>query len=199
MKLLPGDFKKLQISLCSSLLMLALGGPALYLMYDGYRLALRERAAAQSQRNEQSGKLQRARAEEHEIMEKISLFQSLQQRGVIGPEQRLDWVELLRDIRDKRQLIELSYEIEPQRPLDTPVDAGLAFKVSPMTVRLKLLHEEDLIRFLSDLHLRAGALTRIKGCKLTRQTPGDTQASVRGNLLGECRIDWITLQETAKP
>ena len=132
MKLLPGDFKKLQISLCSSLLMLALGGAALYLMNDGYRLALRERAAAQSQRNEQSGKLQRARAEEHEIMEKISLFQSLQQRGVIGPEQRLDWVELLRDIRDKRQLIELSYEIEPQRPLDTPVDAGLAFKVSPM-------------------------------------------------------------------
>ena len=40
MKLLPGDFKKLQISLCSSLLMLALGGAALYLMNDGYRLAL---------------------------------------------------------------------------------------------------------------------------------------------------------------
>ena len=140
MKFLPGDLKKLQISLFACLLMIVMGAAGVFLANDATRSAQRERVTAQAQRNDYVGKLQRVSSEEREIKEKSALFQKLQQRGIIGEEQRLEWVELLKDIRDKRRLIDLAYEIEPQRPLDAAPGAGITFNVSPMMVQLKLLY-----------------------------------------------------------
>ena len=197
MRFLPGDLKKLRISLLTSLLMIGMGTAAVFFANGAIKSAQRERVAAQAQRNDYAGKLQRVRSEEAEIKEKSALFQRLQKRGIIGEEQRLEWVELLKDIRDKRRLIDLVYEIEPQRPLDVAPGAGFTFNVSPMKVQLKLLHEEDLTRFLGDLNEQARALIQVRYCKVTRQPQGQAGTSGQANLLAECRIDWVTLREVA--
>ena len=197
MRFLPGDLKKLRISLLTSLLMIGMGTAAVFFANGAIKSAQRERVAAQAQRNDYAGKLQRVRSEEAEIKEKSALFQKLQERGIIGEEQRLEWVELLKDIRDKRRLIDLVYEIEPQRPLDVAPGAGFTFNVSPMKVQLKLLHEEDLTRFLGDLNEQARALIQVRYCKVTRQPQGQAGTSGQANLLAECRIDWVTLREVA--
>ena len=197
MKFLPGDLKKLQISLLVCLLMIVMGAAGVFLANDATRSAQRERVTAQAQRNDYVGKLLRVSSEESEIKEKSALFQKLQKRGIIGEEQRLEWVELLKDIRDKRRLIDLVYEIEPQRPLDVAPGAGFTFNVSPMKVQLKLLHEEDLTRFLGDLNEQARALIQVRYCKVTRQPQGQAGTSGQANLLAECRIDWVTLREVA--
>ena len=197
MRFLPGDLKKLRISLLTSLLMIGMGTAAVFFANGAIKSAQRERVAAQAQRNDYAGKLQRVRSEEAEIKEKSALFQKLQKRGIIGEEQRLEWVELLKAIHDKRRLIDLSYEIEPQRPLDTESGAGFMFNVSPMKVQLKLLHEEDLTRFLGDLDEQARALIQVRYCKITRQPPAQAGSASQANLLAECRIDWITLREVA--
>ena len=197
MKFLPGDLKKLRISLLTSLLMIGMGTATVFFANGAIESAQRERVAAQAQRNDYAGKLQRVRSEEAEIKEKSALFQKLQERGIIGEEQRLEWVELLKDIRDKRRLIDLVYEIEPQRPLDVAPGAGFTFNVSPMKVQLKLLHEEDLTRFLGDLNEQARALIQVRYCKVTRQPQGQAGTSGQANLLAECRIDWVTLREVA--
>ena len=197
MKFLPGDLKKLRISLLVCLLMIVMGAAVVFFANGAIKSAQRERVAAQAQRNDYAGKLQRVRSEEAEIKEKSALFQKLQERGIIGEEQRLEWVELLKDIRDKRRLIDLVYEIEPQRPLDVAPGAGFTFNVSPMKVQLKLLHEEDLTRFLGDLNEQARALIQVRYCKVTRQPQGQAGTSGQANLLAECRIDWVTLREVA--
>ena len=197
MRFLPGDLKKLQISLLVCLLMIVMGAAVVFFANGATRSAQRERVTAQAQRNDYVGKLQRVSSEESEIKEKSALFQRLQKRGIIGEEQRLEWVELLKDIRDKRRLIDLVYEIEPQRPLDVAPGAGFTFNVSPMKVQLKLLHEEDLTRFLGDLNEQARALIQVRYCKVTRQPQGQAGTSGQANLLAECRIDWVTLREVA--
>ena len=197
MKFLPGDLKKLQISLLVCLLMIVMGAAVVFFANGATRSAQHERVTAQAQRNDYVGKLQRVSSEEREIKEKSALFQRLQKRGIIGEEQRLEWVELLKDIRDKRRLIDLVYEIEPQRPLDVAPGAGFTFNVSPMKVQLKLLHEEDLTRFLGDLNEQARALIQVRYCKVTRQPQGQAGTSGQANLLAECRIDWVTLREVA--
>ena len=197
MRFLPGDLKKLQISLLVCLLMIVMGAAVVFFANGATRSAQHERVTAQAQRNDYVGKLQRVSSEESEIKEKSALFQRLQKRGIIGEEQRLEWVELLKDIRDKRRLIDLVYEIEPQRPLDVAPGAGFTFNVSPMKVQLKLLHEEDLTRFLGDLNEQARALIQVRYCKVTRQPQGQAGTSGQANLLAECRIDWVTLREVA--
>ena len=197
MRLFPGDFQKLQIGLLSCLAMMVLGSACIYLAYNATQSAKREQAAAQAQRNDIDGKLKRVRSEENEIKEKSALFSRLQTRGVIGDEQRLEWVELLKDIRDKRRLLNLHYEIEPQRTLDTPPGKDFRFNASTMKVQLQLLHEEDLTRFLDDVREQARALIQIKSCNVFRQTQTMAGGVGQANLQAECRIDWITLRENS--
>jgi len=125
------------------------------------------------------------------------VFAKLQTRGVIGEEQRLEWVELLRDIRDKRRLLDLQYEIAAQRPLDAGPGNGFAFYASTMTMQLKLLHEEDLLRFLDDLRQQARALIQIKSCTVERLPRNNPRSGIPAQLQAECRIDWITLREVS--
>ena len=197
MKLEPTDFPKLAFSLLALLVMAIIGAGAVRFALKADAQAVLERDNARKEFAEYDGKLKRVRNEEAEIREKSSVFAQLQKHGVIGEEQRLDWVELLTSIRDNRRLIDMRYEIAPQRLLDTTqstADSALAFHASAMIVQLQLLHEEDLLRFLGDLRENASALIRIRRCELSRLPHGAADNTPRANLQAECLIDWITLR-----
>jgi hypothetical protein len=105
-------------------------------------------------------------------------------------------VELLKDIRDKRRLIDLQYEIAPQRLLDGKSAGEFAFSASAMKLRVKLLHEEDLSRLLADLRSQAKALIQVKSCNVERlPSTADERTSGRASLLADCEIDWLTVRE----
>jgi len=197
MKLEARDFPKLQLSLLAAIMMIALGAGSVYVMLNKIKATKIERIAAQTERNDFDGKLKRVRNEENEIKEKSATFSRLQARGIIGDEQRLEWVELLKDIREKRRLIDLEYEISPQHPLDNTPGSGFAFFVSSMKVQLKLLHEEDLTRFLSDLRQRAKAQIQVKSCNVSRLPRGTGDGSGSALLQADCQIDWVTLHDTS--
>ncbi|MBP6712156.1 MAG: hypothetical protein KA150_13000 [Propionivibrio sp.] len=196
MKLGTSDFPKLQWSLLATVLMMIVGAAMVYFSYNATEVAKRDRAAAQAERNEFDGKLKQVRNEENEIKQKSAVFNALQTRGMIGEEQRLEWVELLKDIRDTRRLIDLQYEIAPQRRLDTDAAKGFAFYSSTMHLQLKLLHEEDLTRLIDDLREQARALIQVKSCDISRLSQGAGDGSPIAQLQADCRIDWITLRET---
>ncbi len=169
MKLRSTDFPRLQLSLLIALLMIAVGAAAVYAGIRFYQGATIEKSAALAERNEFDSKLKRVRSEENEIKLKTSIFKTLQAQGIIGNEHRLEWVKLLKSVHETRQLIDLQYEIAPQRRLDADTGYGLAFFASTMKVQLKLLHEEDLTRFIGDLRRNAPALIRIRNCDVSRQ------------------------------
>ncbi|MBE2260025.1 MAG: hypothetical protein IAE88_14280 [Rhodobacteraceae bacterium] len=199
MKFIRADLRKLQSSILAAALMTAAGGTALYVSYDAREAAERARLVVTAQLEEADGKLRRVRQEESEVKEKSIVFTRLQERGIIGDEQRLDWVELLKEIRDKYRLIDLQYEISPQRLLDGNPGDDFAFFASAMKVQLKLLHEEDLTRLLDDLRRQGKALIRVKGCRVERlPANGDDRASGRAQLSAECEIDWLTLRDVRR-
>ena len=201
MKLTTADFAKLQYSLLAALLMAAIGAGSVFFALNQSKAAKVARNAAQAERNEFAGKLDRVRSEEREIKQKSAVFAELQKRGVVGEEQRLEWVELLKDIRDKRRLIDLQYEFAPQRALEitaagAPASA-YAFYASSMKMQVKLLHEEDLTRLLGDLRQQAAALIQVKACNVSRIAHGAGESSLAAQLQADCLIDWITLREAA--
>ena len=196
MKLSLQDLPKIQFSLMAAVLMGAIGGTSIYVANGLTRSAGLEKTSAQAERNDFDGKLKRVSSEEIEIKQKSALFKTLQTRGIVGEEQRLEWVELLKDIRDKRRLLDLVYEIAPQRPLDTPSATGYAFHASTMKLQIKLLHEEDLTRLIDDLRQQARALIQVRSCSITRLPRGPSEGAIPAQLQADCSIDWITLRET---
>lgn len=198
MKFGKTDFRKIQASLLAAVLMSAVGAAAVFMALERTKVAQVAKAAASKERNEFDGKLKQVRNEESEIKAKSALFSNLQARGVIGEEQRLDWVELLKDIRDKRRLLDLQYEISPQRALDANPNGGFNFYASPMKLQLKLLHEEDLTRLIDDLRSQAKALIQVRSCNVSRLPRNSGE---RGNdpaqLQADCQIDWVTVREAA--
>ena len=195
MKLNTADVSKLQYSLLASVLMIIIAAACVYFSFNSTKTADADRRVAQAGRNEFDGKLKQVRNEEDEIKQKSAVFNALQTRGMIGEEQRLEWVELIKDIRDTRRLIDLQYEIAPQRRLDTDTAKGFAFYSSTMRLQLKLLHEEDLTRLIDDLHKRARALIQVKSCDVSRLPQGAGDSTPSAQLQADCRIDWITLRE----
>ena len=195
MKLRRDDFRKLRGGLLGCMALIAAGVGTVLLSDNAAQTARRELAAAQAARNEFDDKLKRVRSEENEIREKTAIFRQLEARGVIGEEQRLEWSELLNAIGDRRQLLNLRYEFEPQRPLDAAAPAAaLSYFVSPMRLQLDLLHEEDLTRLLADIRQQANALIQVRNCLVSRSSGSADSRAAGSQLQAECRIDWITLR-----
>lgn len=198
MKFGPADFPKIRLSLLAAILTTVVGGLVVHFSLHSTKAAQIAQKAAAAEHGRFVGRLQQVRNEENEIKQKSMFFGNLQERGVIGDEQRLDWIELLKDIRERRRLFDLQYEISPQRPLDASPGSGFAFYASTMKLQVKLLHEEDLLRLLADLRAQARALIQVKSCHLSRLPRGDERAGSLAQLQADCQIDWVTLREAGK-
>ena len=172
----------------------ALGLFSWHLLQASERQANAAEQAAERLRSEAA----RLQSEEHDMRAKISQYQALDTRGIIGNERRLDWVELMRSIQRERKLMGLEYEVQPRQPLSGSTagsnGTGYIFMSSLMRVQIPLLHEEDLLRFLDDVQTGAAAFTRLRSCKLQRSAaPAQEAPGLHAQLNAECQIDWITL------
>lgn len=159
-------------------------------------LAEQSRKQALAQQAESRGRLARANQDEQEIRAKIARYREIVEQGRTAPERRLDWVETLRHIKEKRRLLELEYEIAPQRALDSKnlSSGGYSFLVSPMKLEMAMLHENDLLGLLADLSAQTQALVSVRRCRIERLPQGAPQHA-GATLKADCDVDWITLQE----
>lgn len=144
---------------------------------------------------ESRNRLSRAQEDEREIRANIDRYRELIAQGRNQPENRLDWIETLRNIKEKRRLLGMEYEIAPQRPLDPqqPLTGGFAFLASPMKLDMPLLHENDLLGLFADLSAAVPALISIRRCTIERLPPGSQPQAAQ--LKASCELEWITLQE----
>ena len=190
------DLRQLQGSLFLAALLIGLGVGASLWARNEMRQAEQSAELASARHREITDRLRRVRDEELEIKTKTRTFQEIAARGIIGPEQRLEWVELIGDIRRQRQLLDPEYEFQPQAPLGGPI-GDFQFVGSPMAVRLPLLHEGDLIGFLDDLHARAPALVQPRECSIERQQAQTTRGGPPTNLVATCELQWITIRRSS--
>ena len=180
----------LALLLCA---ILAAAGGSYYVVEQNRQTSLRMKQA-QARQVEMRAKLARAHDDEREIREKINRYQDILSQGRTESEHRIDWVEVLRHIKETRRLLGLDYEIAPQRLLDekSPVSGGYAFMTSTMKLEMPLLHENDLLGLFADLSQQVRALISVKSCRMERVPPATGQTAT---LQARCELDWITLQE----
>jgi hypothetical protein len=188
--------KQLAGPLAITAVLLAAGAGLIWGAQQAFGNAQRAAAAAQVERQRNTERLARIAEEEREVREKIDVYQRLKALNIIGEERRLEWADAMARIRTQRELLDVRYRVERQRLLfSTPGKPGnVDFFASTMRVDLALLHEEDLLRFLSDLRDSGNAFYSVRSCALTRNSAAGAAASVMASRLrGDCSIDLITI------
>jgi len=199
MTLSRADWRKLLLPATAGLALLACGGALLAVAGQSQRDARQSLAAAQAERAQNGERLSRIAEEEREVREKIEVYQELLRLNILGEERRLEWADALARIRASRELLDLRYRVERQRPLASVPGkpANVDFFASTLHVTLALLHEEDLLRFLADLRASGNAYYSVKKCVVTRNAQAATGATLAPRLRAECGIDLITILDRA--
>jgi len=199
MNITRDDLRRLRIPLAVAIVLLALGAAGL--ITSGYYLdeARAARDATRLSRVAAQERVLRVAEEEREIREDLVYYEQMRQRGIVGEQSRLDWIESITRIKNDRKLFEIRYNFEAQKPLDYPglVAAGAAdFVVSRLRLDMLLLHEGDLLNFLADLQAGIKAHVSVRNCIVTRiergAAPGAT--TVQPRLRAECQVDLISVR-----
>ena len=133
------------------------------------------------------------------MKQKLDVYQRLRELHILGEEQRLEWADAVTRIRKERELLDLRYRVDRQQQLfsATGKPANVDFYASRMSVDLALLHEEDLLRFLSDLRDSGNAFYSVRRCAVERTGQAATGVSIAPRLRASCEIDLITIMDRA--
>ena len=111
-------------------------------------------------------------------MRYLGAYQQLQKQGFAGEEQRINWLDALRLTNQQADLFGVDYDIGTQKayPFAAALNPGpIQLRESVMRLRFRLLHEEDLLRFL-DLLVAPGRGHLHRGPVLA-EAPGHGAAS----------------------
>lgn len=170
---------------------LGLGGK-IYLEHE------RKTRQSSGQRLEQwRTRLETARRERDNLRESAEVFRTLVDRGILQGERRLDMVELINGLRTRHQLFSLEYEIAAQRPLALPggrVYPAVDVLASRVKLRMRALHEGDVLGFVDDLAASRQGFFPLDRCTL-RRIEAASPETVTPHVEAECAFDWITLKD----
>jgi hypothetical protein len=198
MKLPPGSGQRLALPGIVAAALVAAGVVAVILTQQLVQKAAAERQAAAAERQSAQEQLARATDEEREIRDRLVDYRKLVERGVIGEEQRLDWVDRIGEIKAARKLFDVKYSIDAQRPVDYPglgASGDVEFLASAMRLDMLLLHEEDLFRFLDDLRRALSAHVVVRSCTLQRSDRAAPERGLAPRLQASCDIDLVTIRD----
>lgn len=183
------------LTLLGAMVVSALG---VWLSYTRQQDALIIAASAQRTRDASASRYAQVENEKRDIRNFQQRYVELRQRGLVGEEQRLAWLDAIRQTQEQLQLPPLSYEIEPQQAvtLDAPIDLGdYQLFGSRMHLHMELVHELDLFNFLQSLRERG--YVAVQDCSIKRL--GVVAGTPGGSTLGaDCTLNWITLNTASK-
>ena len=196
----PGDWRKLRGALAGlglALLAAALASAASYYFY--------REARAEFSQNKAEFEAERARyltlGEQAALLTAhYPAFAALSRQGLVGPEQRLNWIETLGRAGPELGLPRLEYELGARQALEAdygpdhgPGRAAYRLYKSELRLSLGLLHEADLLRLFDYLDRHARGHYTVRTCRLQQPTDAIRIAQEAANLAADCRLEWRTL------
>lgn len=171
--------------------------------YTGGLLAQAEQhlARQESQLREARTRLYRSGEEKALIARYLGPYRELQRTGFIGDEQRINWLDALSHANQRAELFGIDYQISPRQPYPHAgeLNAGqIALSQSIMKLRMRLLHEGDLLRFFAALEQARAGIYLPETCTIRRI---DRQGEIRyqSNLIADCGLAWITARPAEAP
>lgn len=189
--------RDLQFPVSALILAIAAACGAVYYSDALVKEARRQLVQQESQLMEARTRLQRSDEEKEVIVRYLGRYRELLRIGFAGDEQRINWLDGLRLANERADLFGIDYQISAQAPYAHASElkpGEITLNQSVMTVRLRLLHEEDLLRFFNALREAGAGLFAIDECVL-RRVDATRVVRYQPNLAAECKLSWIT----AKP
>lgn len=156
---------------------------------------------AQAQLREAQTRMQRSGDEKTLIVQYVGKYRQLESAGFIGEEQRINWIDALRNANARTDLFGVSYEIGAQQPYAHAAELApgpIALRQSLMKLDFRLLHEGDLLRFFDALREQGAGLFHLDRCTL-RRTDAGTALRYQPNITANCELAWITATPDAAP
>lgn len=157
----------------------------------------REGASSQRRLQEASARVEGAKRERESLQDSAATFRTLVDRGLLQGERRLDLVEMVNTLRSSHQLFGLDYEIGAQRPLQLVggrVFPAVDVLASRVKLRMRALHEGDVLGFIQDLAQSHQGFYPLDRCVI-RRIEGAVSEVVQAHVEAECAFEWITLKE----
>jgi hypothetical protein len=140
------------------------------------------------------------------LVEHEETFKKLQNRSVIGDENRLSWVEVVQDAANSRSMASVKYNIVSQVMLDKKkVDKkykGIDIFKSMMSLDMKFMHEGDLFVMLNALRHKAKGLMVVDKCNIElinkNISEGVIDQNATENMAAYCELSWYTLKKAGR-
>ena len=139
--------------------------------------------------------------EKNTIVQYVDKYRELEKSGFAGEEQRINWLDALRNANSKAELFGVNYQIGVQHPYPYAGEldpGGIALQESIMELDMRLLHEGDLLRFLDALRAQQVGLFHVKECSLLRTDKTETLRN-QAYLSAKCDLVWITARPNTNP
>jgi hypothetical protein len=153
-------------------------------------------AAQETQLKDARTRFQRSGEERDLIVRFMPAYEELRTRGLIGPEERINWLEALRAANQEAKMFGAEYQISTQQPYPHAQElnaARLGMAQSVMKLNLRLVHEGELMRFFNLLENQNAGAFDINQCILQRANNGNEAGVEQPNLRAECELAWITM------
>jgi hypothetical protein len=189
-------------------------GVAVFLVLGSYFYWQAEkRNGAQSMRTlgDVQARLANAKRERDDLRNSEATYTALIAHGVFIPEQRLDFVDALDQLKRRHSLVSLEYELAPQRSLTLAGGTNLAAIDALGTrikIRAKALHDRDMFAFLDEFSRMQRGLFQTDKCQIQRSQASLTAANAPDRSTGNeqpvkliagieasCSMEWITLAD----
>ncbi len=122
-------------------------------------------------------------------------YRDLEQRGFIGEEPRLLWIESLRNSGQAQRLYNLKYNLRQQQAVRLdggPDTSHYQLYASPMELHLDLAHEGRLVTFFDRLRKERPAVYQLHACTLTPNFARGQVALDKANISADCELIWFT-------
>ena len=137
--------------------------------------------------------------EEKLIRDYYPKFVELYNRGIIGQERRLTWIETLNNAEDQIKLPSITYDIASQNKYVPDYSLNIGnFQIysSPMKLNMNLLHEGDLKKLLDALSTNAPGIYNVSNCKLRPSGQIILDDASKGNITAECELKWFNIKKS---
>jgi hypothetical protein len=166
---------------------------------DQAQVAQNKLATQHTQMRDAEARVQKSGSEKELIVRYLPDYKKLQALGFVGDEQRINWLDALRNANQKGGLFGINYDISarqayPRAALLAP--GQLLITQSLMKLRLPLLHEGDLQTFLQHVAEENAGVFMVDQCTVRRASTTQT-ARFQPNMTVECQLAWITAQAAA--
>ena len=192
------DLEALRVPLIVLAISIATAGAVIYTSSAILQSARNLLTHRESELRQARLRIQNAGEEKEMIGRYLAGFQQLSRGGLVGEEQRINWLDNIRLANETAGVFGVEYEIGVQRPYvyAAEFNAGqVLLQESLMQLKFRLLHEEDLPRFLTTLARRGGGFFTVDQCMLRRlKTESERTLQFQPNLSAECDLRWITIK-----